>query len=210
MENSNKESQLDKMIDFWNEREENLKKKFKNPELDKEDFFIKEKLKYFEGISKQSKNLLEGDGITRNTLNGTIRKIEKQLYPNWVRRQFERLIKRPLERAIKDFIDQRRIVPQSNTTKWSSPLHQKIHDNDWKTPDDGGKQNLKNNTTQEIKQKEQQGQRINAEPPKNSISERNNISQEPLRNTKVEGTKNVVSKIKDVNLPKKQIKHRLR
>ena len=79
-----------------------------------------------------------------------------------------------------------------------------------KNLDDGAKQNLKNNTTQDIKQNEKQGQRINGEPPKFSIPERHNISQEPVRNTKIEGTKNVASKIKDDNLPKKQLKHRLR
>ena len=207
MENINKGSILDQ-IKYWDRREEELKVAFKNPDLGKEKFFLKDKLKYYEGVRDASRNIIGEDKLNRNTLSGTIRKLEKQLYPNWWHRQFEKLV-RNIEKAIEKYIDQSRIVPQSNILKSESILNQRSQDNNLKNSDEGVKQNLKNNAAQEIKHKEQQGQNLNAEPLKDSLPGRHTITTRPLRNTSSQDINKDFPKPKDEILPKKQLRHRL-
>jgi hypothetical protein len=201
-------SELEQKISYWNQREEELKQLFKNPNLGDEKFFLKEKLKYFEGLMKGATNVFGEDRIIHNTLKGTISTIERQLYPNWFERQFQRL-KRIVERAVERFIDQRRYASEKKVINGDFIIGHKNRSNNHKISDEGTKQNVINNASHDIKQEEQQRQKVSDAPLANSVPERNTIVAGPLRHTNSTSTSEQSLKPWDKNIPKKRLRHRL-
>ena len=199
-----KSAGVEQDISFWLEREKKLKELFRN-DIVNEKHFLNEKLRYFNAVQYKHKgNLAEGEKILFNVLKGDIKELEKRLYPN----PFIRLLMRA-ERSIRNILEERKTMKEHGNLK-PLPLtfKEKNLGNKQKMSTDGGNENLKNDNTKEIKQKEIQSQNLNTGPLKQSIPFRNILSVGPLRNPTTEKN-NEGSTLKDETSRKKQLRHRL-
>jgi hypothetical protein len=142
-----------------------------------------------------------------NTLKGSIRQIEKQLYPNWAERLLHRFIRQAnksidnlkIERKVKDLIERLRPMNKSQNQVKTENQTQAQTENQTQ----GQMQNVKSDFKNAQSQAHEGPILTNSEPI------RNNILNNPIRNENTHSGNKLKNNSHKHSLPKHRHRHRL-